>query len=396
MKKSKIIALAVLSVILCLMLICYPSFSWFTRGTQTGGYFKWSNNSSETALSYNTSNGDNITMATYSSPDGKTQGDNVATSFSESGGISAGDRKYYRTDITNSGNTDQSVSLYLANLKTGSSGSFYLGVNSPLRTYKNYSYNEIGSNKIKSEINKKNVYVGFNVDQSYTPSDYRLYYETYSGSTGEAVVGSSYIGKGNYTASDYNNYKKDYNIAVATVPYDTKTVKLKYSSGYDGYGDAYTITDTLNTIILFHYGSEYHSAHVMSGKSASINTYYSEAFVGLGEKNKISAVGVWSSVSYKSSNTGIVSVDNSGNITGVSAGSATVTVTAKGAYGDTISAECVVTVGSQSNEVPVITNLSIPAKTGEKDSVVSVYWYIKNDSDSGNLTYTVDDLYISL
>lgn len=400
MKKSKIIALAVLSVILCLMLICYPSFSWFTRGTQTGGYFKWSNNSSETALSYNTSNGDNIKMATYSSPDGKTYGDNVATSFSENSGISAGARKYYRTDITNSGNTDQSVSLYLANLKTGSSGSFYLGVNSPLRTYKNYSYNEIGSNKIKSEINKKSVYVGIVTSQSPNPTDFAVHYWTKTNegtyNIGDAWVGSKkYADSKEYTVNRFNNYKANYNMYVATIPYSANGIVLQKSGEYFDGGDN-TDVDYKNTILWYHYDNAYHTDNAVSDTSAGINTFYSDATVMVGEKLDIKADCRGKSIQYESSNNKVVTVDSDGIITGVSAGTATITVKAYGIYGDCLTAECVVTVGSQSNEVPVITNLSIPAKSGEKDSVVSVYWYIKNDSESGNLTYTVDDLYISL
>lgn len=398
MKKSKIIALAVLSVILCLMLICYPSFSWFTRGTQTGGYFKWSNNDSETVLSYNTSNGENITMATYSSSDGKTYGENKATSFSESSGISAGGRKYYRTDITNSGNTDQSVSLYLANLKTGSSGSFYLGVNSPLRTYKNYSYNEIGSNKIKSEINKKNVYVGIVTSQSPNPTDFAVHYwsQNVSNSSGDAQVGATkYASSKSYTVNRYNNYTANYNMYVATIPYSANGIVLQKSGKYYDGGDN-TDVDYQNTILWYHYDNDYHTDNAVSDTSAGINTFYSDATVMEGEQLDIKADCRGASVQYESSNNNVVTVDSNGIITGVSAGTATVTVKAYGIYGDCLTAECVVTVGNQSNEVPIITNLSIPAKSGEKDSVVSVYWYIKNDSESGALTYTVDDLYISL
>lgn len=397
MKKSKIIALTALSVILCLVLICTPSFSWFTRGTQTGGYFKWSNNNSDTALSYNTSNGSGITMKTYSSPDGITYGDNEVTSFG-SNSISAGDRKYYRTDISNSGSSDQSVSLYLSNLQTGGSGNFYLGVNNPLRTYKNYSNNESGSNKIKSEINKKNVYVGIVTSQSPNPTDFAVHYWTQnvSNSSGDAQVGATkYASSKSYTVNRYNNYTANYNMYVATIPYSANGIVLQKSGTYYDGGDN-TDVDYHNTILWYHYDNGYHTDNAISDTSAGINTFYSDATVKVGETLDISADCRGKSIQYESSNSSVVSVDNSGTITGVSEGTAVVTVKAYGIYGDCLTAECVVTVGSNSNEVPVITNLSIPAKSGDKDSVVSVYWYIKNDSESGELTYTADDLYISL
>lgn len=400
MKKSKVLALTVLSVILCLMIMCTSSFSWFTRGTQTGGYFSWTNDDSNTALSYNTSNGSGISMATYSSPDGNTYGDTEVTALSNSNGLAAGDRKYYRTDITNSSSADQSVSLYLSNLETSGNGNFYLGVNDPLKTYKNYSNAGAVTNAVSSTVNKRNIYVGFNENQTYTYSDYRLYYETKSGKTGEAVVGSSKIGYGEYTASQYANYKANYNMSYATVPYDTKTVKLKYKDGYDGYGGAYTISDTDNTVILFEYDKSYHSALVQSGFPAALNTFYSSVTIGVGDTLDIHADCKGTTVEY-SSDSSAVSVTRNGVITGVSKGTATITVTVKGAYNnqdknnEIITSQCVVTVDESTSDIPIVTNLKIPAK-GDKDTVVSVYWYIKNDSDNGNLTYTIDDLYLSL
>lgn len=396
MKKSKIIALAVLSVILCLMLICSPSFSWFTRGSQTGGYFKWSNNDSETALSYNTSNGDNITMATYSSPDGKTYGDNVATSFSENSGISAGGRKYYRTDIINSGNTAQSVSLYLSGLATSGSGSFNLGLNSPLKTYKSYTAS-VGKNSAQETqrgvmrvyLQPKGIWTGYDKHYyiCYRENDNNSYYEmSYAGNDSSGVA----------------TYYIDIPSTVTTF-YFTDGVNIT-----EGWGRTTDITDSglsqTQSIVYWLTGVENSNNNKLWNKAnvdgANIIKYYSS--VNMLEDTSFS-IGltkgdtyIGNSIEYTSSDTSVCTVDNSGKLTAVGTGTAQVTIKVTGVYGDTVSVTCNVTVEKNNPDIPIITNLSIPAKSGEKDSVVSVYWYIKNDSESGNLTYTVDDLYISL
>ena len=90
-----------------------------------------------------------------------------------------------------------------------------------------------------------------------------------------------------------------------------------------------------------------------------------------------------------------------GVVNGVKAGTATITATSTGVYGDTITAECTVTVlAKESNEktdVPIITNLKVNgiSDVGEP-ATESIYWYIKNDSSSGPLTYTIEDVYLTL
>lgn len=399
MKKSKVFALTILSVILCLMIMCTSSFSWFTRGTQTGGYFSWSNNGSSTALSYNSTNGEGISMATYPSPDGKTYGDDQTEDFGKSVTLSAGERNYYRTDISNSSSADQSVSLYLANLQTSNTGDFYLGVNDPLKTYKNYSNNEAGANKVKSTINRKNVYVGIVESQSPNISDFKVHYWTQNvGNKGDETVNSTQYGGSvkNYTTTGkFNNYNANYKMYIATIPYSADAMVLQKSGTYFDGGDN-TDIKTNNTILWFHYDSGFHTYNAYSGTAAGINTFYSDATVKVGQTLSIQADCMGESIQYESSNNDIVTVDNNGTIKGISPGTAKVTVKSYGIYTDCITAECTVTVGSPNNEIPVVTNIKVPAKSGDKDSVVSVYWYIKNDSDGESLTYKVDDIYISL
>ena len=92
-------------------------------------------------------------------------------------------------------------------------------------------------------------------------------------------------------------------------------------------------------------------------------------------------------------------MSNAGVVKGIKEGTAKITVTVYGIYGDSISATCDLTVTSNGlyyTDVPIVTNLRVSPKSDNGNSVVSVYWYIRNDSKSGTLTYTIKDLYATL
>ena len=101
---------------------------------------------------------------------------------------------------------------------------------------------------------------------------------------------------------------------------------------------------------------------------------------------------------YTSSNTGVATIDNNGKVTANKAGNTTVTVTSTGAYGDKITAKCVLTVSkkpAKSLYIPIVTNMKIEGKADNDPVVTKVYWYIKNDTAS-DAEYSLGDLQISL
>lgn len=108
---------------------------------------------------------------------------------------------------------------------------------------------------------------------------------------------------------------------------------------------------------------------------------------------------VGNSISYSSSKKSVFTVDAKGVITPVAEGTATLTTTIKGgAYGDTYSVTTEISVTSASTDsidTPIVTNLEIKPRATDGPTVSKVYWYIKNDSSS-TITYTLDDVYISL
>lgn len=392
MRKLKIIVVSLLAVILCVMCVTTSTFSWFTRPQHTQGDHLGLD------FNYDISTGTDVKMRTYASiDDGKTYVETAGseiTDFFNADGLAAGARVCYRTDIINSGDAPQSVSLYLTKLEfvEGTSGSFYLGVNGPLKTYKNYyGDSSLTSDKRAVTINEKNVYVGFYNANTYTPTDYQIHWWDSSKSSynGNSEV-QPYLNSGKATGT-WNN--KTYKMSYATIPWDANAVKLR--KGDTWYGEDNTDIVTNNTVA-FDGGSTY----VKSGKSAGINTFYSSATLRVGESIDLAAV-AQGTVTYTSSNTSVATVDKNGTVSGVSSGTSVITVTATGTYGDVMTASCTVTVssadGNTKSDVPVVTNVKVDGKYADGEpGVESVYWYIKNDSSSGPLKYTIEELYLTL
>ena len=391
MKKLKIIVVSLLAVILCVMCVTTSTFSWFTRPQSSQGDHLGLD------FNYDISTGTGITMRTYASiDDGKTYVEtagNEITDFSNSGGLEAGKRVCYRTDIINTGKAPQSVSLYLTKLQfaEGTSGSFYLGVNGPLKTYKNYyGDSSLTSDRQAVTINQKNVYVGFDNANTYTPTDYQIHWWDNSKSTynGNSEVQPYFSPEKTGT---WNS--KTYKMSYATIPWDANAVKLR--KGDSWYGNDNTDIVTYNTVAF-----DGNSTYVTSGKSAGINTFYSSATLKVGDSIDLAAE-AQGTVTYTSSNKSVATVDRNGTVSGVSAGTAVITVTATGTYGDVITASCSVTVssadGNAKKDVPIVTNVKVDGQYADGEpGVESIYWYIKNDSSSGPLKYTIEELYLTL
>lgn len=403
MKKTKIIIVSVLAVILCVMCVTTSTFSWFTRPqTMKGDSLGWK-------INYDTSVGSGVTMKTYASIDGGSTYNEAQkiTSFSNSSGIAAGGRVWYRTDITNNGASPQSVSLYLSKLTLpeNAQGSFNLGVNSPLKTYKSYGSSAASSGeKVASTINEQNVYVALHNSEidKLTAKLTNGYVHAWSSSGGDSDCNWSNVVDTGKTGSwdvGYWSSAQTFRIYAAKVKYTSTNFMLYTNDGWQE--SAKPSIASQNTIGYFEYGGTYYVGALTSGQAAGLNTFYSSASVTAGDTIALAAAGK-GTITYKSSNTSVATVNSTtGVVNGVKAGTATITATSTGVYGDTITAECTVTVlAKESNEktdVPIITNLKVNgiSDVGEP-TTESIYWYIKNDSSSGPLTYTIEDVYLTL
>lgn len=398
MKKSKILLVTVLALVLCLLCVTTSTFSWLPRPKEDKG------NSLGWNPSYETSVGKDITMTTYELPENGREPDDrhaqlpEVTEFSNSAGIDPGHRKYYRTDIINSGTEAQSISLFMSSLSglDSTNGKFCLGVNGPLRTYKNYSdINSEAGSKIEKIINEKNVYVGFNVNQTYTPQNYAVHWwqtgnDNYNGDSQVKPYFSP------NKQGDYANSK--YNMSYATIPYDANAVKLRQDNNW--YGGNNEDLANKNTIIVYSDNGNVNADYQKSSLAAGIESFYSTAAVTAGDTIDLAAKGHTDTFSYTSSNASVATVSSTGTVTAIKAGHTTITVTSTGAYGDKITATCSLTVHDNVDtstlfDVPIVTNVKVAPKTEAGNTVESVYWYIKNDG-SVALTYSIGDIYLTL
>lgn len=411
MKKSKFAIVIALGLVLCLLCGVTTTFSWFSRPREeSGNSLRWSGQ-------YKISNGQDISIKTVeSSDDGTTFDENPVTDFG--GPLEAGKRRYFCTEISNSGNTEQNVSLFIKNLKTSGTASasgLYVGVNKPLKTYR--SYNDIvGSNSTytKTSLEKYRFYLDTNNVSSWKDSTttIKIRYGTGDVETpkwqGNPIVMTPISGQSTRvlyvdvpkTAKVVQFYANNKNTGANATPYMLLTAYCPtlpvdncykftlqtYTSGnYDHHNcNTYSFNNPLTDCANFI--NCYDSINIPLGRTFNAGLVAGTDYVG-------------NSISYSSSKKSVFTVDANGVITPVAEGNATLTTTITGGeYGDTYSVTTKISVTSASSDsidTPIVTNLEIKPRAADGPTVSKVYWYIKNDSSS-TITYSLKDVYISL
>lgn len=411
MKKSKFTLVIALGLVLCLLCGVTTTFSWFSRPREeSGNSLRWSGQ-------YKISNGQDISIKTVeSSDDGTTFDENPVTDFG--GPLEAGKRRYFCTEISNSGNTEQNVSLFIKNLKTSGTASasgLYVGVNKPLKTYR--SYNDIvGSNSTytKTSLEKYRFYLDTNNVSSWKDSTttIKIRYGTGDVETpkwqGNPIVMTPISGQSTRvlyvdvpkTAKVVQFYANNKNTGANATPYMLLTAYCPtlpvdncykftlqtYTSGnYDNHNcNTYSFNNPLTDCANFI--NCYDSINIPLGRTFNAGLVAGTDYVG-------------NSISYSSSKKSVFTVDANGVITPVAEGNATLTTTITGGeYGDTYSVTTKISVTSASSDsidTPIVTNLEIKPRAADGPTVSKVYWYIKNDSSS-TITYSLKDVYISL
>lgn len=381
MKKSKFTLVIVLGLVLCLLCGTTTTFSWFNRpDVQKGDSLSWNGD-------YNVTNGENITAVTYaaSKPDGSEYSTDPFN-FKTSTTVPAHETKYFCTEVKNTGTASQSISLFLKNSDTNT---LSVGVNSPLRTYRRFTSDSQTTSyvtKTPSNVNEKNLYIATNVPD---PTIYTMH--TWKNGT-DSISDTDLNGYIEGKSVNYDNV--DYKISYVTIPMEHDRAKLRIKDPEKWFGFDLKITDQNNTYV---FKADKSTAMKQSAQSAGISSFYSKAEAVVGETFDLSAT-AQGTVIYTSSNTGVATIDNNGKVTANKAGNTTVTVTSTGAYGDKITAKCVLTVSkkpAKSLYVPIVTNMKIEGTTDSDPVVTKVYWYIKNDTAS-DAEYSLGDLHISL
>lgn len=389
MKKSKFTLVIVLGLVLCLLCGTTATFSWFNRpGVLQGDSLSWNGD-------YNVTNGKDITAVTYdaSKPDGSEYSTDPFN-FKTPTTVSAHETKYFCTEVTNTGNTPQSISLFLNNSDTNT---LSVGVNSPLRTYRRFTSDSQTTSyvtKTPSNVNEKNLYIATNVTD---PTIYTMH--TWKNGT-DSISDTDLNGYIEGKSVNYDNV--DYNISYVTIPTEHDHAKLWHDNGNskEWFGFDLQITDQNNTYVFFEEKEKIKFTTMKhSDPSAGISSFYSKAEAVVGEKFDLSAK-AQGTVTYTSSNPNVATITNDGKVTANKAGTTTVTVTSTGVYGDKITAKCELTVSKKpvkSSYIPIVTNMKIEGKgTADSDPVVTkVYWYIKNDTQN-DAVYLLGDMKISL
>lgn len=410
MKKSKFAIVIALGLVLCLLCGVTTTFSWFSRPREeSGDSLGWSGQ-------YKISNGKNISIKTVeSSDDGTTFDENPVTDFG--GFLEAGKRRYFCTEISNSGNTEQNVSLFIKNLKTSDTASasgLYVGVNKPLKTYR--SYNDIvGSNSTytKTSLEKYRFYLDTNNVSSWKDSTttIKIRYGTGDVETpkwqGNPIVMTPISGQNTRvlyvdvpkTAKVVQFYANDANTGANATPYMLLTAYCPNLA----VDNCYKFTLQTNPGAFGNHNCDTCSFGNPLTECANFANYYSSISIPLDRKFNAGLVAgtdyVGSSISYSSSKKSVFTVDTNGVITPVAEGTAKLTTTITGGeYGDTYSVTTEISVTSASSDsidTPIVTNLEIKPTAADGPTVSKVYWYIKNDSSS-TITYSLDSVYISL
>lgn len=152
------------------------------------------------------------------------------------------------------------------------------------------------------------------------------------------------------------------------------------------YHDSFNDTN----ICVYYY---YKTATMAIGKTADIGlSQGTKDMIGTGETydylGKSISYAVKSGSSKNSSGTtvsdsNIISVSKDGLITAKAAGTATITTTITGEFGDTLTLETKVNVPSTISQVPVAHNIEVPAGKS-----VDVTWYVKNTDDTNSASFS--------
>lgn len=406
---KKLLMAAALSAMV--LLSCVPAtFSWYSHSKEYNGT-KLNVSEDNFPVSVKSA-ADCVSYATYISNE---KGEATSTAANSINVTPAEKVKYYKTTFTNSGTNDVMVDLETLNLPNNAD--FSIGTVSPTINEKAYA-----SRAVRNKVSDTTVRVYFK-----THSSHNAYWGNYTSDFyPERAVGSS------------NGTTNDFNLAY-TVGTTETLVRMNKCSGTDSTNDGTNRTDVYYYDVPSNASSFYFFNHwylcaatdrnwnrttditdlsagklyYLNGGSVdgqwkdytvravdtdlvAVNQYYSSVRMSHGtgvfsditlhktgdDENFIPEY-YGSSIAYSSSNTTVAQVNQDGIITPVGYGTATITTTITGKYGDTRQVTTTLEIPQQISHVPIIKNVRVPA--GES---VAVDWYALNKSTEDTMTTT--------
>lgn len=379
------------------MCLITNTFSWFDRAEESGNTLVYRNKTLKQ------SSGKSFVVATYKQVDGGEYSEPLTNNTISKDApltLKAGERQCFKTQIKSNNTSKQNVSLYLSGVKSDDYTNTYVGVNNPMRTYKQVvnpmSYS---GHTTSQEVDHKDVYVGIELydGTQYQPENYYLKWWKSDNSYGYSQV---------YSGVHVSNYYIDsvkFNLYHAQVPYDTVKVQPYFKSGnnYIDGGSKETDLSSYNIIGIWRGNGNNITGSTQKNEpgtvGAGIKTFYSEVSMVVGNKKNLPATGQ-GTLKYSSSNPSVATVNEAtGEVTAKKVGTTTVTVTSTGTYNDIQQATYTITVNPLvENITPVVTNMEISKYDSETDqNILTVYWYIKNTS-SKSINVSVDKINVTL
>lgn len=401
MRKGRVIVILCLSLILCFMCVTTNTFSWFNRTEEK--------DSGNTLVYRNTlkqSSGRSFVVDTYMQDDGgqypkEPTGNTIGKDAPLT--LKPGERQCFKTQIKSNNTSNQNVSLYLSGVKSNDYGNTYVGVNNPMRTYKNVGASE---SKTKNENGMKNVYVGiYSLSKDYDHRRFKLHWwKSDNTKNGDADIG--YLHSVEYKLNNNDNY----HVYHAEVPWDAIDVGIEQDDQLKG--GHIPLKENNFVCLLLNEKGDWRQDYGLKVEEtpAGIKSFYSQATVNVGGKIDLTAYGN-GELKYESDNSNIAEVVPGSNgkvyVKGKIEGDAIISVTSTGTVcdkqgnrkPDTQTFTCVVhvkPVAGKLTDVPVVTNMKIAKYTeNTKQNIVTVYWYLKNIGTS-DITVSVDNINVTL
>lgn len=454
---SKKLLVVILAVILFAVCITSSTFSWFTTSTSsntrpyssTGGSMSLNLPAQEGGVDepLKAYDGSDVTMSTYVSNDDGVSFSATAAEPATEGTLGTSststpiNRVYYKTEITNNGETDQNVSLYIKNFKpTSTSGAnVCVGVNQPIKAFKNYSMAGVtipSPTKATKNTTTKRIYFK-PVSEIPSGNNYSGTRSNWAPPSGTSTTTPYYYAiSGNDDAYDHSTrfYRctaSATSVWYADIPWgdnqlyisntaNGNTDYLRTQNFTDLYGDGLS---TLQSLCFYLNGTYTDYNNVWAGKytctGANVATYFSDITISKadGQTVNISLDSSYYSstandgISYGSfrksgtnyvADTSIFTVNSSGTITPVAAGTGYLRYRTKSEFGEyndvyvTVKVNAVNTSTETIKNAPIVTNLYIPAGGSQV-----VYWFIQNGDEmygraTNNGTYELDGIYLGL
>lgn len=383
-KKITIISMALVLCICCIT----PSFSWYDHNGKNDPVVNAIEYKRESLPVSGYLDSESLTMTTYQgtlasdgevSYDEKTEVTNIKAAGNTDGAADEYNTTCYKSIIKNSSEKDVRVGLYLETAEFGTDAdSICFGTSDPI-------WRRITSASMNTRIKAKKISTG----------TMRVYYEKTVWTEDEFYV-VAYSNDYNHKLYTMKPCSDGSNLFYTDIPttstafFVTCENELVPSRDYrrtneikvSDVGISPTTSKKFSLTDGSKVNNQYMKANIAAVSGANIANFPEKLYLSantLNDANKGSVAltegtdYIGSSISYSSNNTDVATVDESGNVTGKTAGTAVITTTVTGANGDTYQVKTTVNVQDPEKTLPLVQNILVP-KGGE----ATVCWYIDN------------------